>query len=180
MKKEKLANTSYLKGVFGALLGGLVCFIMWALAAYFVGGNLHLSFGFVLALFIYYGYFALGGKIGKGFYAVFLPMLFILGFLATAVSFGIIHMNGIGFTGDNFPLYASAYYGGNLLAAYFGELGNSIRQVFLQFSSLWPYFAISAIYEAVGAMCYGVRAGKQILAGAEKEAEAQEEVSEEK
>ncbi len=51
MKKEKLANTSYLKGVFGALLGGLVCFIMWALAAYFVGGNLHLSFGFVLALF---------------------------------------------------------------------------------------------------------------------------------
>lgn len=181
MKKEKLTRTSYLRGLLGALLGGLICFIMWALAAYFVGGNLHLSFGFVLALFIYYGYFALGGKNGKGFYAVFLPMLFLLGFLATAVSFGIIHMNGIGFTGDNFPLYASAYYGGNLLAAYFGELGNSIRQVFLQFSSLWPYFAISAIYEAVGAMCYGVRAGKQILTKAGQEAEAKkEEASEEK
>ena len=52
-----------------------------------------------------------GRQKAKGFYAVFLPLLFCIGFLATAVSFGVIHMNGLGFTGENIGIYASAYYG---------------------------------------------------------------------
>lgn len=167
-KAEKAARESYLKGLGGAAAGGVIGFLMWVMVAHFVGGNLHLSFGFVLALLIYYGYFSMHGKRGKGFFAVFLPMVFLLGFLAAAVSFGIIHMKGLGFTGENLPLYASAYYGGNLFLAYLDTLLGSIQQVFLQWNSLWPHFAIGAIYAAVGAMCYGVRAGKLMLEEAAK------------
>ncbi len=168
-KADGAARESYLKGFGGATVGGVIGFLMWVMTAQFVGGNLHLSFGFVLALFIYYGYFSMHGRRGKGFYAVFLPMVFLLGFLAAAVSFGIIHMKGLGFTGDNLPLYASAYYNGNLLLAYMDTLFSSTKQVFVQFNSLWPHFAIGVIYEAVGAMCYGVRAGKQMLLDAAQE-----------
>ena len=97
--------------------------------------------------------------------------MFLLGFLAAAVSVGIIHMQSLGFTSSSFPAYAAAYYHGNLLAAYFDTLSGSVRQVFLQFGSVWPYFAIGAIYEAVGAMCYGVRAGRQMIE--EKQAQAE-------
>ncbi len=169
MKKEKILRPSYLKGLGGAALGGFIAFLMWIMVAHFVGGNLHLSFGFVLALFLYYGYFSMGGKKAKGFYAVFLPLLFCIGFLATAVSFGVIHMNGLGFTGENIGIYASAYYGGNVFIAYMDTLAGSIWQVIGQFSTLWPYFAISAIYEAVGAMCYGVRAGRMMIEEVQEE-----------
>ena len=174
-KSEKNAyEPSYIKGLGGAMLGGILAFLMWVLVAYFVGGNLHLSFGFVLALFVYYGYFSFNGKKGKGFFAIFLPIVFLLGFFAAAVSVGIIHVQSLGFTASNFPAYAAAYYDGNVLAAYFDTLGKSVQQVFLQFGSVWPYFAIGAIYEAVGAMCYGVRAGKQMIAQADKQADSQQ------
>ena len=62
MKKEKTLRPSYLKGLGGAALGGFIAFLMWIMVAHFVGGNLHLSFGFVLALFLYYGYFSMGVK----------------------------------------------------------------------------------------------------------------------
>ena len=176
MKKgeKRVSAKSYAKGLGGAVLGGILAFLMWVLAAYLVGGNLHLSFGFVLALFVYYGYFSFGGKQAKGFFAIFLPIVFLFGFLATAISIGVIHVQGLGFTGSNFPAYAAAYYHGNLLAAYFDTLGKSVQQVFLQFDSVWPYFAIGAIYEAVGAMCYGVRAGKQMMAQADQEEDAKQ------
>ena len=48
-------------------------------------------------------------------------------------------------------------------------LAGSIWQVIVQFSTLWPYFAISAIYEAVGAMCYGVRAGRMMIEEVQEE-----------
>lgn len=173
MKKgeNKVSAPGYFKGLGGAVLGGILAFLMWVMTAYFVGGNLHLSFGFVLALFVYYGYFSFGGKKAKGFFAIYLPTVFLLGFLAAAVSVGIIHMQSLGFTGNSLPAYAAAYYHGNVLAAYFDTLGKSVRQVFLQFGSVWPYFAIGAIYEAVGAMCYGVRAGRQMIE--EKQAQAE-------
>lgn len=176
MKKgeKRVSAPSYSKGLGGAALGGILACLMWVLAAYFIGGNLHLSFGFVLALFVYYGYFSFNGKKAKGFFALYLPAVFLLGFFAAAVSVGIIHMQGLGFTASNLPAYAAAYYHGNVLAAYFDTLGKSVQQVFLQFGSVWPYFAIGAIYEAVGAMCYGVRAGKQMIAQADQETDAQQ------
>ncbi len=87
MKKgeNKVSAPGYFKGLGGAVLGGILAFLMWVMTAYFVGGNLHLSFGFVLALFVYYGYFSFGGKKAKGFFAVYLPLVFLLGFLAAAV-----------------------------------------------------------------------------------------------
>lgn len=78
-------------------------------------------------------------------------------------------MNGLGFTGQNIGIYASAYYGGNVFIAYMDTLAGSIWQVIVQFSTLWPYFAISAIYEAVGAMCYGVRAGRMMIEEVQEE-----------
>ena len=76
MKKEKILRPSYLKGLGGAALGGFIAFLMWIMVAHFVGGNLHLSFGFVLALFLYYGYFPWEAKRPRDSMPFFCPCCF--------------------------------------------------------------------------------------------------------
>ncbi len=144
MKKK---NT-YVKGLIGALVGALAGLIAWVLVAYFVGGNLHLSFGFVLALLAYLGYSGMGGKLGKGIYAIYIPVVLIIGFAAFTLAKSIVTVNSLG--ADTISTYAAGEFGGNMVAAYLSLLGFGILSVFENIASIWTEIAISIIFEISG------------------------------
>ena len=86
-------RATYGKGALGAFLGALAGFAAWCIVAYFVGGNLHLSFGFVLALLVYLGYTGMNGKNGRGAYLIYIAFVLAVGFAAYRVASGMITVN---------------------------------------------------------------------------------------
>lgn len=120
-----------------------------ALVAYFVGGNLHLSFGFVLALLVYLGYTGMNGKNGRGAYLIYIAFVLAVGFAAYLVASGMIAVNEtVG--AETMAAYAEGQFGGNAFAAYFSLLGDGIQVAWEGLATGWTNLAIAVIFEAAG------------------------------
>lgn len=142
-------RATYGKGALGAFLGALAGFAAWCIVAYFVGGNLHLSFGFVLALLVYLGYTGMNGKNGRGAYLIYIAFVLAVGFAAYLVASGMIAVNEtVG--ADTMAAYAEGQFGGNAFAAYFSLLGAGIQVAWEGLATGWTNLAIAVIFEAAG------------------------------
>lgn len=142
-------RATYGKGALGAFVGALAGFAAWCIVAYFVGGNLHLSFGFVLALLVYLGYTGMNGKNGRGAYLIYIAFVLAVGFAAYLVASGMIAVNEtVG--AETMATYAEGQFGGNAFAAYFSLLGDGIQVAWEGLATGWTNLAIAVIFEAAG------------------------------
>jgi len=148
--KEK--RKTYLKGLLGAVLGALAGVVAWVLVAHFVGGNLHLSFGFVLALLTYIGYTGMGGKLGKGTYAIYIGVVLVFGFIAFILSIAISALNNFGLLepGNFQSVLDGGQYGNSGIGVFFNMLSLALTSVFQSLPMLWTDLAISVIFEMAG------------------------------
>ena len=169
-------RATYGKGALGAFLGALAGFAAWCIVAYFVGGNLHLSFGFVLALLVYLGYTGMNGKTGRGAYLIYIAFVLAVGFAAYLVASGMIAVNEtVG--ADTMAAYAEGQFGGNAFAAYFSLLGAGIQVAWEGLATGWTNLAIAVIFEAAGGAYFLLKmhdAVKEQAADAGKKTESAE------
>ena len=169
-------RATYGKGALGAFLGALAGFAAWCIVAYFVGGNLHLSFGFVLALLVYLGYTGMNGKNGRGAYLIYIAFVLAVGFAAYLVASGMITVNEtVG--AETMAAYAEGQFGGNAFAAYFSLLGDGIQVAWEGLATGWTNLAIAVIFEAAGGAYFLLKlhdAVKEQAADAGKKTESAE------
>lgn len=142
MKDNTIGRTSYVKGLLGAIIGALLGVIAWTAVAYFVGGNLHLCFGFVLSILVYYGYRLAGGKVGGGFYAVYIPVVLIFGFGAFLIGNSIMTLNSL-LVGYTFGI-----------GEFFSLVPKAIASTLQTLATSWTYLVIALIFEASGIVYY--------------------------
>ncbi|MBC8538949.1 hypothetical protein H8693_08385 [Christensenellaceae bacterium NSJ-63] len=169
-------RATYGKGALGAFVGALAGFAAWCIVAYFVGGNLHLSFGFVLALLVYLGYTGMNGKNGRGAYLIYIAFVLAVGFAAYLVASGMIAVNEtVG--AETMAAYAEGQFGGNAFAAYFSLLGDGIQVAWEGLATGWTNLAIAVIFEAAGGAYFLLKlhdAVKEQAADAGKKTESAE------
>ncbi len=156
-KIKKRQPTTYLNGLLGAVGGAIVGLILWVAVAYFVGGNLHIAFGFVLVLCVFYGYFLAGGKNGRGFYPMFLTVSLLFALVAFFTAVTVNYIGNMGLVGtDSFTSYARASYGGNEIQAYLDIFVTCLGIVFETFANYLKDFFAMLVFLCAGIVHYCV------------------------
>lgn len=175
---EKQKKQTWLKGLLGAILGGLGALIGWAAVAYFVGGNLHLCFGFIMALLVYMGYLGLGGSRGRAFYIIYPLVVLVLGAAAFLLGSALAAVHSMG--SEMLGNYAMALHGGSRIAALFDLTGQWLPVVWESLRLLWKDAAIAAVFALAGGAYFVMklrderaaeRAAKETAAEADEAAE---------
>ncbi|MBQ9941967.1 MAG: hypothetical protein IJP03_03050 [Christensenellaceae bacterium] len=172
---DKTKTRSYWKGLLGALLGAVAALIAWVAVAYFVGQNLHLSFGFVMALMAYMGYVGMGGKKGRGMYAIYPLVVLVMGLLAFFLARSLQAVDSMG--SEMIEAYAQAQFGGSVFKAVMNLLGMWLPAMFESFSALWTDVAISVVFELAGGAYFMMKMRDELseLEKAEVQSEAKED-----
>ncbi len=148
LKRRK--KESYLKGILGALAGALVAAALWQCVAGVIGGNLHLVFGFIMAAFVYYGYFLFGGKEGKAFLYIWIGISLAAAVASFALALGVQYVDSLQIVGTaSFSDYARSYSGSQIMA-YLALLKRSFPIIFANFRAYGPDLFIMLVFLIIG------------------------------
>jgi len=171
-KAEKISNSlpdssakyNYLNGVLGAIAGAIVGFFLWIAIAYFVGGNLHLAFSYVLAVCVFYGYFLARGKNGRGFYPIFISVSILVAVTTFFTAITIEYLDSMDIIGtESFAAYARASFGGSEIRAYLDTFSACFTIVIETFGNYLKDFLVMLIFVSMGVVHYSINKDRMIM-----------------
>jgi hypothetical protein len=130
---------SYLRGAFGAVLGGIAGFVPWVLLGLI--GYVAALGGLLMAYFSYMGYRLLRGKQASGMLLIIVAVLIVFTYAAVMVNEGIAEYRTLTASGANAGLFEQV---GAMMTAPFEPQAYDTRLLWLRLGTGWLFAGIGS------------------------------------
>lgn len=151
IKRERAETGSYLTGLVGALLGGIIGIIPWVLIG-MLGYIAGIS-GFVMAFLSYKGYLLLRGRRGPGMTWILILVLIVFTYIAVLTSQGIVEYQYLAEMGYEVDIFELAKM---MIAAPF-------LPEFFETGALWGSIALGWLFAGLGSFAFLRKKNKEAV-----------------